>query len=482
MARLEFFLLGPPRLQRDGVPLQFDRRKVVALAAYLAMSSLEAEGRHLSRVSLVTLLSPDLEPSRARAVFRRNLSLLRRALEGEWLVADRERVGTDPEADFWLDVAQFTRLVHACETHDHPREQVCPRCLEAFAEAAALYQGDFLQGFGLRGSMEFDDWQFFQAEELRQQLTLVLERLARGHGVQGSYEAALPYARRWLALDPLHEPAHRQLMVLYAAAGQRSAAMRQYEECVRILDEELGLPPADGTTALYEQVRTTPPADAVVGLDLTEGVELPVRTALPHHNLPAQTTPFVGREEELAEICTRLQNPACRLLTLLGPGGIGKTRLALRLAERMVEAGEPIIADGVFFVSLAPLQTAEGVVPAVAEALGYSFHTDITGGTRVTQRQQLLDYLKRKRLLLVMDNCEHLLAEGTPCNGDGGGDGADFLIALLATAPEIKVLVTSRVSLKVQGEHLYHLAACGFPKWHHRILQALHRPSATTVR
>jgi DNA-binding SARP family transcriptional activator len=121
MARLELFLLGPPRLQRDGVPLQFDRRKVMALAAYLAMAGLEAEGRHLSRDSLVTLFSPDLEPSRARAAFRRNLSQLRRALEGEWLVADREGVGTNPEADFWLDVDQFARLVHACETHGHPR-------------------------------------------------------------------------------------------------------------------------------------------------------------------------------------------------------------------------------------------------------------------------------------------------------------------------------------------------------------------------
>lgn len=103
MAKLELFLLGPPRLKRDGVPLQFGRRKVMALTAYLAMSGLEAEGRHLSRDSLVTLLWPDLEPSHARVAFRRNLSQLRRALEGEWLVADRERVGTDPEASFWLE-------------------------------------------------------------------------------------------------------------------------------------------------------------------------------------------------------------------------------------------------------------------------------------------------------------------------------------------------------------------------------------------
>jgi predicted ATPase/DNA-binding SARP family transcriptional activator len=463
MAKIELFLLGPPRLERDGVPLQFDRRKVMALAAYLAMSSLEAKGRHLTRDSLVTLFWPDLEPRRARAAFRRTLSLLRRALAGEWLVADRQRVGTDPEADFWLDVDQFTRLLNSCETHGHPREQACPRCLEALTEAAALYQGDFLQGFSLRDSVEFDDWQFFQAEELRQQLASVLERLARGHGVQGNHEAALPYVRRWLALDPLHEPAHRQLMQLYAAAGRRSAALRQYEECVRILDEELGLAAAEETTALYEQIRTMPPAETAVALGLAEPMELPIRAASPRHNLPAQTTPFVGREEELAEISSRLQDPACRLLTLMGPGGIGKTRLALRVAEELVEAEPTSFEHGVFFVSLASFRTAEAVAPAVAEALGYSFHTNPAGGAETTPRQQLLDYLRRRQLLLVMDNYEHLLVDGLPRNGESGSDGTAFLTDLLSTAPRVKILVTSRATLQVQGEHLYPLAGLQVP-------------------
>jgi predicted ATPase/DNA-binding SARP family transcriptional activator len=463
MARIDLFLLGPPRLERDGVPLQFDTRKILALAAYLAVSGAGAEAARLSRDSLLALLWPELEPSRARAVLRRNLSLLRSALEREWLVVDRQTVSTDAEADFRLDVDQFTRLVRAWESHGHPQEQVCPECLKALTEAVALYQGDFLEGFGLRDSVAYDDWQFFQAEGLRQELASALERLVRGHCADGNLEAALPYARRWLALDPLHELAHRQLMQLYAQTGRRSAALRQYTECVRILDEELGLAPAEETTALYEQIRTVPPAEAAVALGLAEPIELPSRKAPLRHNLPAQATPLVGREKELAEISSRLQDPGCRLLTLLGPGGIGKTRLALRVAEDLIAAAPTCFEHGVFFVSLAPFRTAEAVVPAVAEALGHSFHTDLEGSTGTTPRQQLLDYLKRKQLLLVMDNYEQLLVAGLARNGESGSDGTGFVTDLLSTAPRVKILVTSRAILQVHGEYLYPLTGLQVP-------------------
>jgi len=169
----------------------------------------------------------------------------------------------------------------------------------------------------------------------------------------------------------------------------------------------------------------------------------------PRHNLPVQPTPFVGREAELTELARLLDDPGVHLLTILGAGGMGKTRLAL-------EAGAAQMGNferGVYFVSLAPLQSIEAIVPTVAEALGFSFYTDAEGGAKAEPRQQLLDYLRQKRMLILMDNFEHLL------------DGVNLVTDILETAPDVKILAASRARLSVQGEHLFHLTGMDFPDW-----------------
>jgi predicted ATPase/predicted Ser/Thr protein kinase len=173
-------------------------------------------------------------------------------------------------------------------------------------------------------------------------------------------------------------------------------------------------------------------------------------TTRPRHNLPAQPTPFVGREGELAELARLLGDPDVRLLTILGAGGMGKTRLALEAGAAEVDNFE----HGVCFVPLAPLQSAEAIVPTVAEALGFSFYE---GGE---PWQQLLDYLREKNKLLIMDNFEHLLAGPEP----GRGDGASLVSDVLQAAPDVRILSTSRARLNVQGEHLFHLAGMDFPE------------------
>jgi DNA-binding SARP family transcriptional activator len=151
------------------------------------------------------------------------LSVLNQVL-GEWLEIDRETVSLKPDADVWVDVSHFRRLVANCPP---PPDLDCSACLAPLAEAATLYRDDFLAGFTLRDSPDFDEWQFFQSESLRRDLAGALERLAACYSAQQAFEPAIAYARRWLSLDPLHEPAHRQLMQLYAWSNQRAASRRR---------------------------------------------------------------------------------------------------------------------------------------------------------------------------------------------------------------------------------------------------------------
>src|SRR6185503_3579401 len=247
---LKLFLLGPPRVELNGAPVDIQRRKALGMLIYLAVS-----GQAHSRDALATFFWPELDQQRGRAYLRRDLAALNTSLPGNWLIANRETVELNREASPWLDTEQFQRLLAACQAHGHAPEIVCADCVPLLSEVVALYTGDFLAGFTLRDSPEFDDWQFFQTESLRQELATTLERLVRGLNAQGKADAAIPHARRWVALDPLHEPAQRELIRLYDQAGQPAAGLRQYEEYVKLLEEELGLPPEEETTTLYEAIK-----------------------------------------------------------------------------------------------------------------------------------------------------------------------------------------------------------------------------------
>jgi predicted ATPase/DNA-binding SARP family transcriptional activator len=433
MSRLAIYLLGPPRIELDGTPVHIGRKKAVALLAYLAVT-----GRPHRRDTLATLLWPEFDHSGARAELRRVLSALKRALGEGWLVVDRSAVGLNPEADIGLDVAEFRHLLAERDAHSncHPAEQACEGCCALLQKAITRYCDDFMVGFALPDSLAFDEWQRYQADMLRDELAGALTHLADYLGARGTYEEAIAHGRRWLELDPLDESAHRCLMTLYAQAGRRAAALRQYCRCARDLETELGVSPSPKTTALYSRIRA--------GAETKSERQAVSR---PPHNLPAQPTPFVGRKEELARITRRLDDPACRLLTLVGPGGIGKTRLAIQAGLELMEnwPERPRFTHGVFFIPLATFSTPDMVVPTIANCLDFSFYE----GPDPTQ--QLLDYLCRKDLLLVLDNFEHLL------------EGASLVTKLLATAPRVKVLVTSREALKLHGEWFHPLQGLSYP-------------------
>ena len=258
MGSLALRFIGSPRVERDGQPVWFDNRKALALLAVLA-----AEGHAQRRESLATLLWPDADQAHARGALRRVLASIKSVLGEDALEVRRESLGLRLGASgLWIDVARFAEGVATCRGHGHT-EELCPPGRETLTEVLALYRGDFLAGLTLRDSPEFDAWQSAQAESLRAEALRAIERLVRHEAAEGRREEAASLARRWASLEPLSEAAHRHLMQLYASSGERGRALRQYQECVRILDTELGAAPAPETTRLWEAIRGSsfgPPA------------------------------------------------------------------------------------------------------------------------------------------------------------------------------------------------------------------------------
>ncbi|RLT39027.1 MAG: hypothetical protein DWI57_10965 [Chloroflexi bacterium] len=351
-------LFGPPTLTRpDGQPVALDTRKALALAAYLAVN-----GAPHSRDSLAALFWPESDGSRARGALRRTLSTLKSALGGRGLEADGESVALRAADGLAVDVWAFHAALGECASHGHPADQPCPLCAAPLSRAAQLYSADFLAGFSLKDSVEFDDWQYFQAESLRREFVAALDRLAQWESGQQHWDTAIEYARRRLAVDNLHEPAHRQLMRLYALAGQRGAALRQYRECVRVLDAELGVPPLAETSELYESIQ----ANRLTAAPALPAAQSPTASAPSPFRLP-----LVGRTDEWRQMQSAWQAAGQgRLLLLTGEAGIGKSRLLDELLAHAQSQGAPTavarcfpgensLAFGVFLEALTPLLLTE---------------------------------------------------------------------------------------------------------------------------
>jgi predicted ATPase/DNA-binding SARP family transcriptional activator len=351
LSSLNIYLLGSPRVERQDAPIEVDTRKAIALLAYLAGANPSGSQR---RDSLATFFWPEVDSSRAHGALRRTLSALHKALGGEGLKIDRDTVSLERGVGTWIDVDVFHGLLAECRTHGHPANEVCPTCLPRLSQAASLYRDDFMAGFSLRDSPAFDDWQFFQVESLRRELAGALERLAHGLSAQGDFEAAIAHARRWSALDPLHEPAHRQLMLLFDWAGQRTAALRQYREAVRVLQRELSVAPLAETTALYEAIKENRvPAPPLVAAAATQSRDAQTNPALTPIDaeaaarLPAPATPgaapgrpLVGRGGEWSALLSSYAAARDgRLVVIEGEAGIGKTRLAESFLEHARERG-----------------------------------------------------------------------------------------------------------------------------------------------
>lgn len=448
--KLQLTLFGKPSVIQDENPFpKLAYQKSLALLFYLAVT-----GRAHSRETLVGLLWGQSQESSAQAGLRKSLAELR-TVAGDHLIIERKQVAFNTQAPYTLDVREFEKIL---ETYrDREGTELHPAEATRLANALELYHGDFLGGFYVQRAEAFEEWVTLLRERLRLAAIQGLHTLSDHYLAQGQYTQAIQHTKRLLELEPCQEEAHRQLMSLLALSGQRELALRQYERCKDVLAEAFNMPPQGETTALYQRIRQEPEqASPAAG-----------------YPLPVPGTPLVGRQTDLDALQTRLLDPTCLLLTILGPGGSGKTHLALVLAAHILEQSPASFADGIVFVPLNALRNIEALPSAIAHQLSFQFDKESP------PLHQLCAYLANRKMLLILDNFEHLIkrsatqpsvvqlrsasAQGVLNAIQSEALGTGIITYLLQRAPGIKLLVTSRARLNLQREHAYPLSGIEYP-------------------
>ncbi len=436
---LSLRLLGSFEAQLDSDETVESRaKKIEALLAFLATESDRAHRRD----RLVGLLFPDMPDDQARTNLRQTLTRLRRAIndgkaDPPFLLISREATQFNPDSNYTLDVDAFEDLLKGCHAHRLERDAECEACNQKLAEAVELYRGPFLDDFFLDDSLAFEQWIVVKREQYHAEAMTALQQLADYYERGGEYAVAAEYVRQLLRFEPWKEEAQRQLMRLLAYQGQRTAALQQYHALEKMLRNELGVEPVAESVELFNRIRSL------------EDVR-PFR-------LPARNNNFVGRDRELALLNDYLTDQEKHLVTVTGPGGSGKTAIAIEAAWRIATLFLGPFLDGVFFVPLAGIDNGElgsavessgfdPYVTAIAEAVGFSF----SGARR--PHDQLSRYMDDKSLLLIIDNVEHVIGDVRPLIRD-----------LLHHSPGSKILVTSRERLGLNNEWILEIEGLPYP-------------------
>lgn len=441
MALFNLRLLGSFQAEIEHKPLvHFPTSKVRAFLAYLAV---ESEQPHL-RTQLAALLWGEWDEQAARANLRKTLLRLRQALDqsapglGDALLdISRDAVQMRPD-QIAVDVLTFRAYHKQVKAHSHADVAGCTLCLERLANATALYQGDLLAGLEVNDAPQFEEWLAVQREHLYEQALASLSLLSDAYLQRDDFERGLLYAKQQIHLQPWREEAHRQAMQALASLGRREEAIAQYERCRRVLYEELGITPDPETERLLAAIQSGEAVSRVV-----RAAQKPARATL--HNFPARLTPFIGREDAVATVQERLRDPACRLLTLLGAGGLGKTTLAVESVAQFAAAGD-LFPDGCYFIPLVTATASDHVVTAIGEQL------DVTFRQGADPEAQLLSAMADRAMLLVLDNYEQVAGE------------TEFLERILAATSRVMLLITSRAPLNLRAEWRLPLSGLSVPQ------------------
>lgn len=428
MSAFSLYVLGTFHMTCHGKPVvDFRSDKARGLLAYLALEA----GHPHRREELAALFWPDMSEGAARRNLRLTLHRVRKALGDEvaslFFENTRDVILCRPDV-IWVDALAFERCLLAVRRHEHRPAMVCASCADGLSRAVELYRGDFLRGLFVQGSLAFAEWVTLKRERWHRMAVEALFALTEYCRRRGLLDQAHRYARRQIELEPWREEAHRQLMDILARQGQISAALAHYEACCRMLAREFGVGPDEETRALYRRI-----------------LRLRRRRRL---FLPPQATPFVGRRDELAWLADRLSDPDCRLISIVGLAGVGKTRLALEAAAAHAFA----FLHGVCVVSLRGVREMGQFTALLGDRLGVSGRDTQPSGERIVR------FLRGRELLLVLDNAEQMMASETSRRAL-----VDFLLRAMRACPGLKVVITSRRPVNVQAEWVLRLEGLPYP-------------------
>jgi predicted ATPase/DNA-binding SARP family transcriptional activator len=405
---IEIRLLGSYEVRLDGATVEIPSRPAKLLLAYLALSA----GATHPRERVAGILWPDSDETGSRSNLRQALWRLRQAIGHRYLIADNRTVAFDGGPDSLLDF----------ELLEDPTD-------DDLLAAVSAYKGELLPGF-------YEEWVLLERGRLQAAFERKIQRLLDTLVEKQAWPEVSKWAEHWIAFGEEPESAYRALMVAHAARGDLAAVNSDFARCASALQQKVGVEPSEETRALYDSLLRgeVPTVREQSVPTLSETV------SRPRHDLPRQSTPFIGREREIAEARQLLTGN--RLLTVLGPGGMGKTRLAIQLAGQMLDE----FRNGVYFVSLAPIDSADHLIQTIAEAIGFPLSTD------EAPKRQLLRHLRNRQYLLLIDNFEHLL------------DGAGLVAEILQSAHDVMILVTSRERLKLQAESILSIDGLAYPR------------------
>ncbi|MEM7131556.1 MAG: tetratricopeptide repeat protein [Chloroflexota bacterium] len=413
-------LLGKPTAILDGKPLiDLGTNKTQALLYYLAVTDEVHPREHLAR-----LLWGGDSDDKARNSLRVALAALRKNLPNH-LDVQRQTIAFEVNCVLELDVHQFDDYSASIGGTSGATE------VTTLKKAIDLYRGDFLEDFHVDGAPNFEDWLLAEREYRRQVAIDILNGLATAFRERRQYKDAQEVLSRLLELEPWEEDAHYMLMETLSRLGDFNGALAQYQSCVEILAQELDAEPMPETIVLYERIQ--------------------IARSLRRHNLPAESTPFVGRESELTALYEMLISPECQLITITGLGGMGKTRAALASAKKIVDREDLIFLNGIIYSSLASTLSAELLPSILAEGLAIKLDSSDDPLNRV------IHYLANQECLLILDGFETLLSESQ------SKQATDTIIQILTHCPSVKFLITSREPLNIRQEQRVELQGLTFP-------------------